>query len=313
MPTRTSSQSPPASSQDGFALVGLIVAIFIILLSLSIAAPTVARALRREREVEAVHRANGYVNAIRRYRIKTGAFPGSIEQLEKTNNIRYIRQKYNDPMTGKSDWRLIKVGENKTIVKGFFGQPLAGLASTGIGSGSTSMSGSGSGSSPMSPNGSGTSPFGSGIGSTGSAAAGSAPGGSPTDSNSTNTFGSASSTNSAAAGANSGFGSNSSPNSSGIGGQSASSFSGSGAPFMGVGLPTAGSSIIVVNEQTTYPEWEFLYDPRVEQLKAKVNLFGGGMTSASSSSLGALSGSQSSPQSNSNTLSGPPTPLPTPK
>ena len=36
-------------------------------------------------------------------------------------------------MTGKADWRLIHVGEAKTTVKGFFGQPLAGLT-PGLGS-----------------------------------------------------------------------------------------------------------------------------------------------------------------------------------
>ena len=32
-----------------------------------------------------------------------------------------------------------------------------------------------------------------------------------------------------------------------------------------------GDSIMTLNEQTTYPTWEFLYDPRIEQLKAKVS------------------------------------------
>ena len=53
------------------------------------------------REVEAVHRGNQYVRAIRLYYRKFGHYPGSIEQLEKTNNIRFLRQRYVDPMTGK--------------------------------------------------------------------------------------------------------------------------------------------------------------------------------------------------------------------
>ena len=275
-------------SQEGFALVGLIVVIFIILLTLSVAAPTVARALRREREVEAVHRANAYVSAIRRYHIKTGAYPGSLEQLEKTNNIRYLRQKYNDPMTGKPDWRLIKVGENKTTVKGFFGQPLMGLANPGLGGSSLSASG---------PSTSGAGTFG---GATGSLGASGISGGSTANTGDLasgssvtspgSSFGSTDTT-----GATGGLGSTAgaSPSSGGIGSQSGSSFSGSGAPFLGVGLPMDGAAILVVNEKTTYPEWEFLYDPRIEQLKAKVNILGGGMSSTSSSSLGALSGSAS--------------------
>lgn len=71
--------------------------------------------------------------------------------------------------------------------------------------------------------------------------------------------------------------------------QSATSFTGGGAPFLGVGLPVAGDSVITVNEQTTYPTWEFLYDPRIEQLYAKASLFGGGPPSVSAGSLGSAS------------------------
>src|SRR6201991_1148937 len=130
---------------QGFMLVGLIVAIFLILLALSVAAPKVAQDLRREREVEAIHRGNQYVRAIRLYYRKTNTYPATIEQLEKATNIRYLRQRYVDPITGKDDWRLIHVGEAKTTVKGFFGQPLAGLA-TGPGAGLGSPIGSNSGS-----------------------------------------------------------------------------------------------------------------------------------------------------------------------
>jgi len=119
--------------EQGFLLLGLVVAIFLILLVLGVAAPKVARDLRREREMEAVHRGNQYVRAIQLYYKKFGHYPGSMEQLEKTNNIRFLRQQYVDPMTGKADWRLIKVGEAKTTVKGFFGQPLVGLT-PGLGS-----------------------------------------------------------------------------------------------------------------------------------------------------------------------------------
>ena len=100
-----------ADGEQGFMLVGLIVAIFLILLVLSIAAPKVSKELQREREVEAVHRGNQYVRAIQVYVRKNGGqFPPTIEALEKSNNQRFLRQRYVDPMTGKSDWRLIHVG-----------------------------------------------------------------------------------------------------------------------------------------------------------------------------------------------------------
>ncbi len=240
--------------EQGFLLLGLIVAIFLILLVLGVAAPKVAQELRREREVETIHRGNQYVRAIQMYYKKMGHYPGSIEQLEKTNNIRFLRQQYVDPMTGKVDWRPIPVGEAKTTVKGFFGQPLAGIASSGLGSAAGAASPGGTGA-----------PFGSSSSSAGSPSSGlgSTPGGSSTTSG------------------GSSFGSTDS--SSGIGGQSSSG------PFVGVGLVKDGNSITVLNEQTTYATWEFIYDPRIEQMLAKSNIFGGGMTSTNSTGLGSSS------------------------
>src|SRR5271170_853593 len=161
-------------SEEGFTLVGLVVAIFLILLVLGVAAPKVAKDLKRDREVEAVHRGNQYVRAVQLYYRKFGHYPGSIEQLEKTNNIRFLRQKYVDPMTGKADWRLIHLGEAKTTVKGFFGAPLTGIA-PGLGSaaGLASSGGIGAGAAGASAGGAAGS---SGLGSSGSAFGGASSG-----------------------------------------------------------------------------------------------------------------------------------------
>jgi type II secretory pathway pseudopilin PulG len=278
--------------EQGFMLVGLVVAIFLVLLALSVAAPKVAQDLRREREVEAVHRGDQYVRAIRLYYRKTHTFPGSIEQLEKTNNIRFLRQQYVDPMTGKADWKIIHVGEAKTTVKGFFGQPLAGLtpglgsaagmASPGIGSPSNASPGS------SSPAGSSSS---FGFSSPGTSGPGSSAmptlGGS---SSSTGTSGPATlggSNNSSGTGTT-GTGSNNTLGSAaGIASQSPTGMPSGGAPFVGVGIPKEGDSITVLNEQTSYNTWEFIYDPRIEQLYNKGSLFGG------SSTLGSAAGNSS--------------------
>jgi type II secretory pathway pseudopilin PulG len=292
--------------EKGFMLVGLIVAIFFVLLALSVAAPKVAQELRREREVEAVHRGNQYVRAIRLYYRKFGHYPGSIEQLEKTNNIRFLRQQYVDPMTGKADWRLIKVGEAKTTVKGFFGQPLAGLTpglgslagnasagQTGAGAGGAGQTGSAFGSSsPGSSAFGSSSPGGGGLGSSSPGTGGMGTSGLPTlgGGNSTGgttngpaTPGSSDSSGSSGAGPTNTLGS-----ASGIASQSNGSSMSGGAPFVGVGVPKDGNSITVLNEQTTYNTWEFLYDPRIEQLYAKGALMGGG-----ASGLGSAAGNSS--------------------
>jgi len=115
-------------------LLGLIVTIAIILIVLSVAASKEAFTLRREREEESVHRANQYVRAIQLYYKKFGHYPATVEQLENNNNIRFLRKRYVDPLTGKEDYRVIAVGQNQTTVKGFFGEPLAGIAGAGLGS-----------------------------------------------------------------------------------------------------------------------------------------------------------------------------------
>jgi type II secretory pathway pseudopilin PulG len=295
--------------EQGFMLVGLIVAIFFVLVALSVAAPKVAQQLRREREVEAVHRGNQYVRAIRLYYRKFGHYPGSMDQLEKTNNIRFLRQQYVDPMTGKADWRLIKVGEAKTTVKGFFGQPLAGLTpglGANAGSASPGMGGAGAGGagqtgSAYGSSSPGSSAFGAsafGASSPGGGGMGSSLGASgAAGSTGFPTLGGGSSTGGATSGAgtlgapgssgSSGAGSSTPGSSSGIGSQSASTFTGGGAPFVGVGVPKEGDSITILNEQTTYNTWEFIYDPRIEQLYAKGALMGGG------AGLGANSGNSS--------------------
>jgi hypothetical protein len=57
-------------------------------------------------------------------------------------------------------------------------------------------------------------------------------------------------------------------------------------PFMGVGSNAKGPSIIEPNGQTTYETWEFLYDPRIEQLKAKAGLNGAIGQAPGSSNMG---------------------------
>lgn len=273
------------ASEQGFLLLGLVVAIFLILLALGVAAPRMAHELRREREVETVRRGNAYVRAIEVYYLKMGSYPGSMQQLEKSNNMRFLRKRYLDPLTGKDDWRIIHVGEAKTTVKGFFGKPLGGIESSGLGSNAGSAStGSGFGSTSGS-----SSSFGSSSGSAFGSSSGA--GGSSPMGLSSNTPGSSS----GASGTN------------GSGGQSGFDSGQPGGPFLGVGLVKDGNSIMTLNEQTTYQTWEFIYDPRIEQLKAKVNLFGGGMTATDAGDLGSNSDSKSSfgsSNSNSGTSTG---------
>src|ERR1700761_6247262 len=141
-----SEHSSPGScnSEAGFMLVYVVLIAALMLIALAIAAPIMAKQLQRDKELESEHRAEQYVRAIRLYYRKNKTYPPSLDALENTNNIRYLRKRYIDPLTGKDDWRIIHVGENKTTVKGFFGQPLGGLNTSGAGGlGSASTLGTG--------------------------------------------------------------------------------------------------------------------------------------------------------------------------
>jgi type II secretory pathway pseudopilin PulG len=125
--------------EEGYMLIAVLFLVVMVLITLSIAAPKMAKEIERDREIELVHRGKQFQRAIQLYYRKFGAYPPNMEALEKTNNIRFLRRRYKDPMTGKDEWHLIHFGENKTpTALGFFGQPISGvggatLAGTGPG------------------------------------------------------------------------------------------------------------------------------------------------------------------------------------
>jgi type II secretory pathway pseudopilin PulG len=284
-------QTEPQGGDEGFTLLAAIVMIFMVLLVLSIAAPRVAMQIKRDREEESAHRAEQYVRAIRIFYLKFKRYPSSVEELEKTNNFRSLRQKYVDPLTGKDNWKLIHFGENQTKVKGFFGEDLPGLQ-TGLGSAAGLASGTGSGTTtaPTSGFGGGSS---SGFGGSSSSAFGS-PGGSPGGSGAGGGFGAPGGSGPGSTTAGTG----STTGSTGIQSQDATTFKGGGGQIIGVGSSSSGEAMLVVNEQTSYETWEFLYDPRIEQLYAKSTLFGGigsGIGSGNGNGFGNSNGNGSVP------------------
>ncbi len=86
--------------------------LFVALLAIAAGAlaPSIAFRVKRDREEEMIHRGTQYSRAIRRFVKKTGRYPTRLEELENTNNIRFLRKRYKDPITGK-DFKLLHVGE----------------------------------------------------------------------------------------------------------------------------------------------------------------------------------------------------------
>ena len=97
-------------SEHGYILLMLMLFIALLAIAAGAVAPTIAFRVKRDREEEMIHRGVQYSRAIRRYVKKTGRYPARLEELENTNNIRFLRKRYKDPVTGK-DFKLLHVGE----------------------------------------------------------------------------------------------------------------------------------------------------------------------------------------------------------
>lgn len=261
MPSSPLSNSKPGRpGEAGYLLVGLLFMVALILVALAVAAPKMAVEIQRDKEQELIHRGNQYVRAIKLYYTKFGTYPTNISQLEKSNNIRFLRKKYKDPFTGKDDWRIIHLGEAKVPTMGLFGQPAAtgtlatttpgsggGLSASPMGSGSSSSTGSTSGSSSPFSGASSSSPFSSSSSSSGSI------------------FGSTGSTGSS---------------SSTIG----------GGPIIGVASTVKRASLKEYKKQKHYNEWEFVYDPLAERLQGA-----GGLPASQSGAPGSTGGTTQTP------------------
>lgn len=128
------------SGESGYVLLAVMLTLMLMLIALSIEVPRIAQQIKREKEEEMVHRGKDYATAVKRFVHKNGGrYPTSIEQLENTNHIRFLRKKYVDPMTGDSDWKMVHVGEAQIKIPA----PNPGLSggggqNPGLGSGTSS-------------------------------------------------------------------------------------------------------------------------------------------------------------------------------
>ena len=249
--------------EDGYVLLAILFALTLLIIALAVAAPKAVTAVRRTQEDEVIRRGEQYALAIRRFYKKFGRYPSSIDQLDNTNNIRFLRKHYLDPLTHKDDWTPIQFGQARPAV-GFFGQKVTnvgGLSPSGPGLGpSTIGTGAGgtsnSNSSTFGPSTS-SSPF--------SSSPTSASPGAPGTTNLT-TDSSGNSANSAAGTIGPG-GNSTGP--TGTAGNPISSNQLSGQTFgggaiVGVSVPSQKESLKEFEQKDHYNEWQFVYDPTMD-------------------------------------------------
>ena len=265
--------------EEGYVLVAVIFLLAVLVITMAVAVPKVKEEIQRDREVETMHRGKQYARAIKLYYKKFSAYPPNMDALVMTNNIRFLRKKYTDPMTGKADWKPIMFGQNKApLAMGFFGQPLGGasasLAGTGP-SGGNGIQGTGTSGSSFGGNSNGST-FGSGssfsngstfsngnsLGNSGSGS-GSIFGQDNSGQNSGSNGTTGQSGSSGSGGSTGGFGSSASLSST-------QTFGGGG--IIGFEPASDKQSILFYKKKNHYNEWEFTYSPIADQMMSGGNL-----------------------------------------
>lgn len=222
--------------------------------------PSIAFDIKRDREEEMIHRGCQYSRAIRAYYKKFGRYPVKLEDLENTNNIRFLRKRYKDPLNCKAgkcaDFKLLHFGEVQMALSMGGGQIPGATPVSAMGQ---SNSPGGFGQSSTFGN---SSSFGSNSSSFGSSSSSSFSPSQQTTFNSNGTDSSQSQPQVAPDG--------STVNASGsASGSSGTSSSGSpqiiGGPIIGVASLSTKTTIREYNKKTKYKDWAFVYDPTLDQ------------------------------------------------
>ena len=99
--------------QEGYAMAGLLVALAIMSVTISMVLPVWSQVSRREREAELIFRGEQYARAVELYqRLFAGAYPPDFESLVKQ---RFLRQLYKDPMTKDGKFKALYQGQGTTV------------------------------------------------------------------------------------------------------------------------------------------------------------------------------------------------------
>jgi type II secretory pathway pseudopilin PulG len=274
MSLHTSARKPPnipRRNEEGYVLLTMLLVLSLMAIAATAILPAVNYQLKRDQETEMIHRGVQYSRAIKTYFKKFGRYPTRLEDLDNTNNLRYLRKHYKDPLTGK-DFRLLHYGEQGVTMAGGLGggsipgaNPVGGLNAS---AGSNSAFGNSSfGNSSSVGSGSSNSGFGSsGVNSNGifsqtSSFGGNSNGGFGASSNSQGTSGRA---------ANNG---DTDPSQSSTGvkgtGQGDEASSGQqlviGGAIVGVASTSKKTGLHEFNHKKKFSEWQFVYDPTMDR------------------------------------------------
>jgi len=96
-------------SERGFALLFAFALAAAIAIMFYLELPRLTFEAQREKEELLVMRGEEYIRGTQLFIRKNKKYPQNLDELEKYNNLRFLRRRYRDPMTGADEWRLIHV------------------------------------------------------------------------------------------------------------------------------------------------------------------------------------------------------------
>jgi type II secretory pathway pseudopilin PulG len=250
-------RNPAPRSERGYILLTLLLAMALMVIFAGVIVPSITFDIKRDREEEMIHRGVQYSRAIRAYYKKFGRYPTKIEDLESSNNMRFLRKRYKDPLNCRSgkcaDFKLLHFGEVQMSMSGIGGGTIPGANAIGANAGGLS---GGPGGQPSTFGGSSSfgassnSPLGQNQPTTGTPQAGTDPSqpGSQTSPDATGTTPTA-------------------PGSSGFGSNQLGSGQIIGGPIVGVASnsPIKDPTYREFNHKKKYKDWVFIYDPGQDQ------------------------------------------------
>ncbi len=101
-------QRPKTKDQSGFSLLELMIAMFILIILLSVALPAYQRTIQHARETVLKENLWQMRRAIDQYTADKGKLP---ESLQKMVDDKYLHEKPIDPITEKAEWNEV-MGED---------------------------------------------------------------------------------------------------------------------------------------------------------------------------------------------------------
>ncbi len=258
--------------ERGYVLLALLLTMGLLVIFAAAIMPTIKFQIERDREEELIHRGTQYSRAIRGYYKKFGRYPVKIEDLESTNNMRFLRKRYKDPTNCAGgtcqDFKLLHFGEVRLIgaMTGIPGAQVAGSPGAILPTAANGQANAVSGNAAIAGQVAAMAASG-GFGANNNSSFPNNQGAGQTGSDSSTTGGDGSSASGSSGPDNSGAtsgGDTTAGNTGSTGGPGAGQVFGGG-PIVGVVSTNKKDTIREFNHKKKYNEWQFIYDPGTDR------------------------------------------------